>query len=187
MSTLPQELVIISWKTMNRAEKVLQELQQLNATHMVHLKYAEVITKDTQGRVTAQVKAAPVTKSEGAIAGAVAGGLLGMLVQHFTQHGQKNKGILQTADDVTTTIGVALGAGAGIAAVGAFEHIVPQDVVKAVEQQLVNKSSALIAVVHIDDLPHVLAALKAYSDGTIIQTTLAKEVVQQLATLEERA
>ena len=184
MSSLPQELLIISWNTMNRAQKVLEELQQLNTTHMVHLKYAEVVVKDTQGHVNTEVKTAPVTKGEGAIAGAVAGGLLGLLVQHFIQHGQKSKGLLDAANDVTTTIGVGLGAGAGALAVGTFEQIVPHDVVQSVEQQLVNKSSALIAVIHIDDLPHVLTALKAYPDGTIIQTTLAKDVVTQLAAAE---
>ena len=184
MSSLPQELVIITWPVMNRAEKVLAELQQLQAAHAVHLKYAEILVRDTQGQLTTSVKVAPVTKGEGAVAGAVAGGVLGMLMQHFLHRDQKGKGILQVADDLTTTVGAALGAGAGMVAVGAFEQIVPADVVRSVEHQLNSKGSALIAVVHIDHLPQVLDALKAYPDGTILQSTLDKSVVEQLSASE---
>jgi uncharacterized membrane protein len=183
MPSLPQELVIITWPVMNRAEKVLAELQQLQAAHAVHLKYAEILVRDTQGKLTTSVKVAPVTKGEGAIAGAVAGGVLGMLVQHFL-HRDKGKGMLQVADDLTTTVGAALGAGAGMAAVGAFEQIVPADVVRSVEHQLSGKGSALIVVVHIDHLPQVLDALKSYPDGTILQSTLDKTVVEQLSAAE---
>jgi uncharacterized membrane protein len=187
MASVPQELLIITWPVMNRAEKVLAELQQLQAAHAVHLKYAEVLTRDTQGRLTEAVKVAPVTKGEGAIAGAVAGGVLGLLVQHFLHRDQKGKGIVEEATDLTTTVGAAVGAGAGMLAVGAFEQIVPANIVQSVEHQLTDKSSALIAVVHIDHLPQVLDALKAYPDGTILQSTLDKAVVEQLAASEKHS
>jgi len=184
MSSLPQELLIISWPTMNRAEKVLAELDKLNSEHVVHLKYAVILVKDTHGKISEHVKNAPVTPGVGTAAGAIAGGLLGLLVQHLTPDAQKGHGMLSVND--APTIGAAIGAGAGMLGVNTFEQIVPKDVVKAVEQEMAVKSSALVAVVHIDHLPQVLETLKAFPDGTIIRTTLEKGVVDQLAAAEKR-
>ncbi len=183
-SSLPQELVIITWHTQNRAAKVLQALQTLDATHAVDLKYAQTIVKDTHGNVVAQTPVAPVTPGEGAIAGAITGGLISLVIQHFTHQGKNDAGLLHDANDIATTVGVAAGSGAGLAAVSAFGQVVPKSIVQEVERNLIPKSSALVAVIHIDDIARVLETLQAFPDGTIVQTTLPKDLVARLAKVE---
>jgi uncharacterized membrane protein len=186
MSSLPQELLIITWNTENRAAKVLDELQSLNVNHAIHLKYGQIIVKNTHGQVTAQTKVAPVTQGEGTIAGAITGGVVSLLIQHFMHQGHKDPGILHDVEDLGTTIGAAAGAGAGLAAVSTFANIVPKDVVQSVEKNLTSRSSALIAVIHIDDVAKVVDMLKDYPDGTIVQTSLPDNIVTQLASVEHQ-
>lgn len=156
----PNEVLVVSFPGEQKAGQVLQNLQQLNHEHLVHLKNAAVITRDPHGKVTIHETHDFDTK-QGAVAGAVAGGLLGLMKGNLLE-------------------GAVLGAGAGFVASKVVDLGFKDDYLRELGDSLTPNSSAIVAVVQFDHADQAIAELNVHG-GRILRQTLPPDVAQKLS------
>lgn len=160
----PNEVVVIAFPDEGKAQEVLGVLHQMDKQHLVHLKNAAIIVRHKHGQVEVH-ETHDFNAKQGMVTGALAGGLLGALT---------GGGLLKDA---------ALGAAAGFGASKVLDLGFKDDYLREVAQSLQPGSSALVAVIHFDQVDEAMRILDQFAGGTVLRTTLAPEVAQQLATV----
>ena len=151
-------ILVVTFEDEAQASSVLESLKSLEHQGLLRLDDAAVIVKDAQGEV--HVKNRTET---GVKAGAVTGGLLGLLIG----------GVL------FPVVGLALGV-AGGALVGKSLHTgVDKDFITEVRNSLQPGNSAILFIVHNENVGLLIAALEPYK-GKIYQCSFDSEQEEQL-------
>jgi uncharacterized membrane protein len=160
--TDPNEMLIVSYPDVNRAEQVLKSVQQLDHEHVVHLKNSAIITRDSGGKITVR-EARDIDPKQGAIVGALAGGLLSRLT---------GGSLLGEA---------ALGAAGGYIAGRVIDLGINDDYLREIAGYLQPGSSAIVAIVHFDHADQATQTLQQFAGGRVLRQTLPPDIAQQLA------
>jgi uncharacterized membrane protein len=160
--TEPNEMLIIAYPSEDGAEQVLKALQQLNHDHLVQLKNAAIVVRDKSGKISIR-ETRDFDAKQGAIVGALAGGLIGKLT---------GGSLLGDA---------ALGAVGGLAASRIIDLGFDDNYLRQVGDNLPPGSSAIVAIVHFDQLEQALQTLHQFQGGRVMRQTLPLEIQQQLA------
>lgn len=156
----PNEVLVVAFQGEGKASEVLQNLQQLNREHLVHLKNAAIISRDHHGKVTIH-ETHDFDAKQGAVAGALAGGLLGVMRGNLLE-------------------GAVLGAGAGFAASKVLDLGFKDDYLRELSDSLTPDSSAIVAMVQFEHADQAIAELNVHG-GKILRQTLPPDVAQKLA------
>jgi uncharacterized membrane protein len=162
----PTEMFVVSFPVESKADEVLAALRELDDQRLLALGDAAVVRCGIGGDIDIDETADMDTK-QGAIAGAAAGGLLGLLT---------GKGLVG---------GALLGAGGGALAAKGLDLGLDDDFLKGVGETLEPGSSAIVATVEFINAEAAMEALDRFEGGTIIQATLAPDVVEQLSAAVE--
>jgi uncharacterized membrane protein len=162
----PTEMFVVSFPVESKADEVLAALRELDDLRLLALGDAAVIRRGIDGDIDTEETADMDTK-QGAIAGAAAGGLLGLLT---------GKGLVG---------GALLGAGGGALAAKGLDLGLDDDFLDDVAETLEPGSSAIVATVEFINADEAMEALDRFEGGTILQATLAPEVVEQLSAAVE--
>jgi uncharacterized membrane protein len=151
-------ILVVTFEDETQGSSVLESLKSLEHQGLLKLDDAAVIVKDAQGEVHVKNK----TES-GVKVGAVAGGFFGLLVA----------GIL------FPIAGLALGA-AGGALIGKSLHTgVDKDFITEVRNSLQPGNSAILFIVHHENVGLLIAALEPYK-GKIYQSSFDSEAEEQM-------
>ena len=162
----PTEMFVVSFPGESKAGEALEALRQLDDQRLLALGDAAVVRRGSDGDIDIEETADMDTK-EGAIAGAAAGGLLGLLT---------GKGMVG---------GALLGAGGGALAAHGLDLGLDDDFLRNVGEKLEPGSSAIVATVEFVNVEASMEALDRFEGGTILQTTLSPEIVEQLSAAVE--
>lgn len=158
-----KEMLVITFPGMGKANEFLSTLKELNHQHLVHLGDAAVVTRDHQGKVSF-VETHDLSTQKTAIAGALAGALIGGLTS--------GKWIE----------GAAVGGGAGFVAGKVVDLGFKDDYLREVGKDLQNDSSAVVAVVHFENVEQALQMIHQHAaGGRVLRTTLPADVAGQLS------
>jgi len=160
--TDPNEMIVVAFDGEGRADEVLKAVQQLDHEHVVHLKNAAVIVRESGGKITIH-ESRDFDAKQGAIVGALAGGLISRLT---------GGSLLGDA---------ALGAAGGFVASRVIDLGFKDDYLREVANTLTPGSSALVAILHFDHADQAAQTLQQFAGGRIIRQTLPPDVAQQLA------
>ncbi|HEU5440739.1 MAG TPA: DUF1269 domain-containing protein [Ktedonobacterales bacterium] len=156
----PNEVLVVAFAGAGRAAQVLQNLQQLNHEHLIHLKNAAIITCDASGKINIH-ETHDFDSKQGAVAGALAGGLLGLLKGNLVE-------------------GALLGAGSGFVASKVVDLGFKDDYLREIATNLRPDSSAIVAMVLFEHADQAIAELNVHG-GTILRQTLPPDVAQKLS------
>ena len=156
-----KELLVVSFPDENKAQQVLDTLQQLENAHAVDLHNAAVIKRSANGETSIH-ESHDFSDKTGIVAGALAGGLLGMLKGH---------GIA----------GVALGAGTGFAVSKIVDLGFSDEYLRQVAERLQPGSSALVAAITFEQVDQAMAVLDQFDGGHILRQSLPDDVAQKLS------
>lgn len=160
------DLVAISFKGADTAQKVLHELVELQKEYLVELNDACVVTRDAKGRL--HLHQMVNTVAGGAIGGAARGGLLGLLV-----------GLLFMNPLIGWAIGTAAGAAGGALGGKLADYGINDGFIKEVGEAVTEDSSALFVLFKKVTLDRVLPDLEKYS-GTVLRTSLSEQQEAEL-------
>ncbi len=177
MSSDPNEVLVIAFDDVNKAESVLQELQQLNKEHTLQLGNAAVIINDAQGKLTIK-QTTPVSPKQGAVVGALAGGLLGLASTHIQPIENAAGGHLNSVE--AGTLGALIGTAGGLIVSKAIDPGFKEDYLKEIAANLQPGSSAIVAIVHDIHVDQAIAELQVHG-GKILRHTLPDDVTARLA------
>jgi len=157
-----QELLVVAFPGTGKADEVLTTLRQMEAQRLIDLKNAAIVVRDRGGKVEIR-ETRDFTTGRSTMTGAVAGGLLGLLT---------GKGLLQ---------GAALGAAGGLITGKVVDLGFQDDFLREVAQSLTPDSSAVVAVVHFDQVDQATQILDQFSGGRILRQALPPDVAQKLS------
>jgi uncharacterized membrane protein len=158
MEAFMSHILVVTFEDETQAMSVLQSLKSLEHQGLLSLDDAAVIVKDAQGEVHVKNK----TES-GVKVGAVAGGFLGLLIAGF----------------LFPLAGIALGVAGGALIGKTFHTGVGKDFVKEVRNSLQPGNSAILFVVHNENVGLLIAALEPYK-GKIYQSSFDSEAEAEL-------
>jgi uncharacterized membrane protein len=150
-------LIVLTFNDTEQAGQVFEAIKGAQSTGRVKIDDAAVIVKDESGKVEVKNQVETSVKT-----GAVGGGLLGLLL----------------AGVFFPLAGIAIGAVGGALVGKSLDKGVDQKFVKDVTETLKPASSALF-VIGSGDPAIVLAILRPFQ-GTVYQTTLPPELVDEL-------
>lgn len=160
------DLVCIAYKDRETADKVLNELRQLEVEHLIDLEDACVVDRDDNGKV--HLKQAVNLTAAGAASGGVWGGLFGLLV-----------GMLFLNPLLGWLGGLAVGAGAGALSGRLADYGIDDDFIKSLGSTIQPGTSALFVLVRKVTPDKVLPEIQKYG-GTVLKTSLSKEQDERL-------
>ena len=160
------DLVCIAYKDRETADKVLNELRQLEVAHLIDLEDACVVDRDDNGKV--HLKQAVNLTAAGAASGGVWGGLFGLLV-----------GMLFLNPLLGWLGGLAVGAGAGALSGRLADYGIDDDFIKSLGSTIQPGTSALFVLVRKVTPDKVLPEIQKYG-GTVLKTSLSKEQDERL-------
>jgi uncharacterized membrane protein len=155
------EMIVISFSDENRADEVLDTLQHMEDMAVVDLKSGAVIVRDASGKVT-EKETNDFDAKQGAIGGAIAGGVLGLL-----------RGDLLG--------GAILGAAGGAVAGKVIDLGLDDDFLEEIGDSLGISSSAVVAMVDIEQVDQAMEELDKFEGGTILHHTLDADVYEKLS------
>jgi uncharacterized membrane protein len=155
------DLVCIAYKDRETADKVLNELRQLEVEHLIDLEDACIVDRDDNGKV--HLKQAVNLTAAGAASGGVWGGLFGLLV-----------GMLFLNPLLGWLGGLAVGAGAGALSGRLADYGIDDEFIKSLGSTIQPGTSALFVLVRKVTPDKVLPEIQKYG-GTVLKTSLSKE------------
>jgi uncharacterized membrane protein len=160
------DLVVVSFKGEDTADRVLNKLQQLQKEHLIDLEDACVVVRDAKGKI--HLKQAVDLVRMGALSGAAWGGLFGALV-----------GVLLLNPLVGLATGMAVGAGTGALSGALSDYGIDDDFMRSTGQNIEAGSSALFILVRRVNFDKVLPELKPLG-GKVIKTSLTNDQEERL-------
>jgi uncharacterized membrane protein len=160
------DLICIAYKDRETADKVLNELRQLQVEHLVDLEDACVVVRDDTGKV--HMKQAVNLTMAGAASGGVWGGLFGLLI-----------GMMFLNPLLGWLTGIALGTGAGAISGRLSDYGIDDDFIKSLGSQIQPGTSALFVLVRKVTPDKVLPEIQKFG-GTVLRTSLSNEQDEQL-------
>jgi uncharacterized membrane protein len=147
------ELVVVSYPEENRAEQVLNTLQQLQKEYLVDLADACYVTKDQNGKL--KLHQSVNLTAAGAATGAFWGMLFGLLF-------------------LSPLVGMVVGAGAGALSGKLRDYGIDDDFIRRLSAQLQPGTSALFVLVRKSQPDRVLPEISHFG-GTVLHTSLSTE------------
>jgi uncharacterized membrane protein len=162
------DLIAVAYPDMNRAEQVLDTLNQMRSAQLIDLEDACYVTKDANGAI--KLHQAVSLPGLGAKSGAVWGGLWGFLF-----------GLLVLQPIAGAAIGAGIGAGSGAIAGKLSDYGIDDQFVKRLSSTLTPNSSAIILLVRRVTADKVVPEFSRFG-GTILQTSLNKDAEARLQT-----
>jgi uncharacterized membrane protein len=160
------DLVCIAYKDPETADKVLNELRQLQVEQLIDLEDACVVVRDDSGKV--HLKQAVNLTVAGAASGSVWGGLFGLLI-----------GMMFLNPLLGWLTGAAVGAGAGAISGKLADYGIDDDFIKSLGSHIQPGTSALFVLVRKVTADKVVPEIQKYG-GTVLKTSLSKEQDEQL-------
>jgi uncharacterized membrane protein len=160
------DLICIAYKDRETADKVLNELRQLQVEHLVDLEDACVVIRDDNGKV--HLKQAVNLTTVGAASGGLWGGLFGLLI-----------GMMFLNPLLGWLSGIALGAGAGAISGKLSDYGIDDDYIKSLGTHIQPGTSALFVLVRKVTPDKVLPEIQKFG-GTVLRTSLSNEQDEQL-------
>lgn len=160
------DLVAICFDGKDTAEKVLNDLRQLQKEFVVEMADACWVTRDADGKLNLHQSVNLV--GGGAMSGAGWGGLWGMLI-----------GLLVLNPVAGFAIGAAAGAAGGALAGKLSDYGINDDFIRQVGEAVSGETSALFVLFRKITLDKVLPDLEQYH-GRILRTSLSGEQEQAL-------
>jgi uncharacterized membrane protein len=160
------DLICIAYKDRETADKVLNELRELQAPHLVDLEDACVVVRDDNGKV--HLKQALNLTMAGAASGSLWGGLFGLLI-----------GMMFLNPLLGWIAGFAVGAGAGAISGKLSDYGIDDRFIRSVGSNIQPGSSALFVLVRKMTTDKVLPEIQKFG-GTVLRTSLSKDQDEQL-------
>ena len=160
------DLVCIAYKERDTADKVLNELRELQVEHLIDLEDACVVVRDDNGKV--HLKQAVHLTAMGAASGSLWGGLLGLLV-----------GMVFLNPLLGWLGGAAIGAGSGALSGKLSDYGINDEFIKSVGSTIQPGTSALFVLVRQVTPEKVLPHVAKYG-GTVLRTSLSPEQDERL-------
>jgi len=154
-------MIVVAFGNETEADQVLDSLKGLKDIHVVDLKSAAVIVRDSSGKVKIK-ETSDFDVKQGAIGGAAAGAVLGLL----------GGGLLR---------GVLLGAAGGAVAGKFIDLGLDDDFLTAVGDELEPNSSAIVALVDFEQVDLAMQELDKFEGGKILRHTLSPDVYAKLS------
>src|ERR1700688_3381763 len=151
------DLVVVSFKGQETADRVLTKLQQMQKEHLIDLEDACVVVRTAKGKV--HLKQAVDLVKIGALSGATWGGLFGALVGLAT--------------------GMAIGASTGALSGALSDYGIDDDFMRSTGQNIEPGSSALFILVRRVNFDKVLPELKPFG-GKVLKTSLTNDQEERL-------
>jgi uncharacterized membrane protein len=155
------EMTVVAFDSEGEAERVLETLKGLEALHAVDLKSGAIVIRQADGRVKIK-ETKDFDVKQGAIGGAIAGGLMGLL-----------RGKMLA--------GAILGAAGGAAAGKVVDLGLEDSFLEEVADSLGPGSSAVVALVHFQQVDKAMEELDKFAGGKILRHTLSADVYQKLS------
>lgn len=155
------ELIVVGFRNVNDADRVLTELGRLRREHLIDLEDAVVAIRDPDGKV--HVKQSVSMLGRGAAFGTISGAFWGTLV-----------GLLFLNPLAGLAIGGAVGAGTGALSGSLMDYGISDDFIRDLGHTLTPANSALFLLVRRAQPEKVLAELSGY-DGRILRSSLSPE------------
>jgi uncharacterized membrane protein len=164
------ELMVVGFDGKYRATEVLEQIQALQARHLIELDDAVVVYRTEKGKLRVDASFQPTTR-EGAVSGAILGGLLGaLLVAPLTAGASAAAAV--GAGLASMALGVTGGTvGADEAAEYKREYGITDDFVRQVGAVLQPGQSAVFVLAHASDPAAVAERFRGYG-GKVLRTTL---------------
>jgi uncharacterized membrane protein len=156
------ELFVVSYPSEGEAAEALKTLQQLGHEQVVHLKDAAYVVRHADGKLTVH-ETQDFKTGTSALAGAVAGGLIGYLT--------KGKALE----------GAALGGAAGFGAGKLVDLGFKDQFLTDIGEELQPGTSAIVAIVHFENVEKALATLQQYAGGKLLRHNLPADVADKVA------
>jgi uncharacterized membrane protein len=160
------DLIVVSFKSEDTADKALNKLQALQKEYVVELEDAVVAVRDANGKV--HIKQAVNLAGIGAASGAAWGGLFGVLV-----------GVLFLNPLIGFATGVAVGAGTGALSGALADYGVNDDFIKSMANEFAPGTSGLFILARRMNFDKVLPELKAFG-GKVLKTSLSNDEEERL-------
>jgi len=160
------DLVVVSFKGEDTADRVLNKLQELQKEHLIDLEDACVVVRDAKGKI--HLKQAVDLVRMGALSGAAWGGLFGVLV-----------GALLLNPLAGLATGMAVGAGTGALSGALSDYGIDDDFMRSTGQNIEAGSSALFILVRRVNFDKVLPELKPLG-GKVMKTSLTNDQEERL-------
>lgn len=160
------ELVCIAYQQEDTADKVLNELRDLQVEHLIDLEDACVVVRDAKGKV--HLKQALNLTAAGAASGSLWGGLFGMLI-----------GSMVFSPLIGWAAGAAVGAGSGAISGKLSDYGINDDFIKELGSKVQPGTSALFVLIRKATADKVLPEIQKFG-GAILKTSLSKEQDDQL-------
>jgi uncharacterized membrane protein len=152
------DLVVLAFDNETDADKMREDLMQMQKEHLIALEEAAVVVKNEKGKVKVQHE----TTLAGA--GAAWGGVLGLLI-----------GLIF----FIPVFGLIVGAAAGALA-GKREGAVDHKFIKDVGETIKPGNSALFLLVKEATTDKVMEGLQKYKNAKVLKTSLSKEQEEEL-------
>lgn len=155
------ELVAIAFDRLDEADRVLNELTQLEKQYLVDLEDAVVVTRGQNGKV--HLKQAVSTVGVGTASGGLWGAMWGSLV-----------GLIFLNPLAGLVVGGVAGAAGGALSGALVDYGIDDKFIKSVSQSLQPDTSALFVLVRKAQPEKVLAELEKYK-GHVLRTSLSPD------------
>ena len=160
------DLIVVAYPDINRAEQVLDTLNQMRSAQLIDLEDACYITKDANGVI--KLHQAVNVAGQSAGFGALWGGLWGFLF-----------GLLVLMPIAGMAVGAGIGAGTGALVGNLGDYGIDDQFMKRLSTSLTPNSSAIFLLVRRVTADKVVPEFGRFG-GTIIQTSLSKDAEAKL-------
>ncbi|MFD1745517.1 DUF1269 domain-containing protein [Rhizobium helianthi] len=169
------ELIVVSFKSIHDADRVLVQLNEMQKEYLVDLADAVVVLRQPDGKLNLKqsIKLAGAGAASGGISGAFWGSLVGLLFLNPL---------------AGLALGGIIGAGTGALAGKLVDYGIDDRFIRSIGEKLTPGSSALFLLIRKVQPEKVIAELAGFQ-GTILRTSLAphqeKKLREALAHAEE--
>ncbi|PZM07978.1 DUF1269 domain-containing protein [Rhizobium tubonense] len=163
------ELVVIGFDDTNKADAVLNHLQQLEKEYLIDLEDAVVAIRDNEGKV--RLKQSLQLTAVGAASGGLSGAIWGSIV-----------GLLFLNPLAGMVLGGAIGAGTGALAGSMSDYGINDDLIKRLAETIPIDSSALFLLIRKVQTEKVLEEFKG-EHARVLRTSLSPHQENKLREL----
>lgn len=160
------ELVVVGFKNIEEADRVLFKLRKLKKEYLIDLEDAVVVVRDETGKI--HLKQGINLVTTGATSGFISGSLLGTLA-----------GLLFLNPLLGFVTGSVVGIGAGALSGSLSDYGINDDFIKSLAETIPNDTSALFILVRKVQPEKVLSELSGVQ-GKVIRTSLSPEQEKKL-------
>ncbi len=160
------ELVVVGFKNIEEADRVLFRLRKLKREYLIDLEDAVVVVRDETGKI--HLKQGINLVTAGATSGFISGSLLGTLA-----------GLLFLNPLLGFVTGSVVGIGAGALSGSLSDYGINDDFIKSLAETIPNDTSALFILVRKVQPEKVLSELSGVQ-GKVIRTSLSPEQEKKL-------